>query len=100
MLWIKKYMKNLLKPVHMLIGGLERGGTQRNCVNIANMLAENGHSVKITTVRKVSHDSYQDELNHSVELRSLNYKRTIHSIFALFRFLMSVDKDTIILIMN
>ena len=93
-------MNQSYRDVHIFIGGLERGGTQRNCVNIGNMLFLNGHSVEITTVRNVDNDGYKDDLRHGVSLRTLNRKSTIRSIIPLIKVIRKINKDTTILIMN
>ena len=93
-------MTNTPKPVDIIIGGLERGGTQRNCVNIANMLSAKGHEVKITTVRKVNSDGYLDELDKRVNLNSLNHKKTITAFISLIRVVKNTGEGSTILIMN
>jgi glycosyltransferase involved in cell wall biosynthesis len=93
-------MSSASKSLHIIIGGLERGGTQRNCVNIANMLFMKGHSVKITTVRKVCKNSYINELNDGVILKSLNHKRTLTAIISIMKVIIKIDKGSHILIMN
>lgn len=99
-MWGYCEMNHTCRDVHIFIGGLERGGTQRNCVNIANMLFLNGHSVEITTVRNVDNDGYKDDLCHGVLLRTLNRESTIHSIIPLINVIRKINKDTTILIMN
>tara|TARA_B100001059_G_C17833307_1_gene586168 strand:+ start:3885 stop:4967 length:1083 start_codon:yes stop_codon:yes gene_type:complete len=93
-------MNNTLTPLDIIIGGLERGGTQRNCVNIANMLSAKGHEVKITTVRKVNNFGYLDELDQKVNLNSLNHKKTITAFISLIRVIKNTEEGSTILIMN
>lgn len=92
-------MENL-NPVHIFIGSLERGGTQRNCVNISNMLSTHGHKVSITTVRLTSKDGYQSELNENIKFSSLNKNSTLVSALSIFKIIKKIDKQTNIFIMN
>lgn len=93
-------MSTLLQPVHIFIGGLERGGTQRNCVNIANMLSLNGHVVKITTIRKLTDRGYKSELSKKINVKALNHKSTRNSIISLITNVKDIDNKSVIFIMN
>lgn len=93
-------MNSTFKSLNIFIGNLERGGTQRNCVNIANMLFKRGHSVKIITTRKACNNGYKSELNDGVNLKSLNHNRTVTSIIPLIKVIRKIEKESTIIIMS
>ncbi|MCY4329855.1 MAG: glycosyltransferase [Endozoicomonadaceae bacterium] len=87
-------MKN--KRLIFLIFGLEGGGVERMCVNIANALAEKGWDITLV-VQTLENAVYLESLSDKVELVNLKCKRSLYAIFPILKFLVAHKHSSVVL---
>jgi len=72
----------LIKRIDFLINSLRGGGAERVLVTLANKFIEKGYKVTVT-VLNLDNAIFADDLDHRIELKSLNTKHARRSLIAL-----------------
>lgn len=86
------------RKITFFISSLAGGGAERVCVNIANGLVERGWSVTLVVLH-LERAAYKSELNHNVNLISLDVKNARYSFYKLYKYI-KINKISRVVVFN